>query len=120
MGGVTPVGMAGEASRAEAPVRGRRLQAWEIGDDAPTMVQLRVDPSRVAWARKQFGPDVAVTDEPDGGAVFHVPVVMQSAFRSLVLEFLDHAEVLAPPEMRAATIAWLTDIAASNTGDIAS
>ena len=75
-------------------------------------MELRVDPARVAWARQQFGPDVAVADAADGGAVFSVPVVMWDAFRSLVLEFLEHAEVLSPPEFRTDVVAHLRAIVA--------
>ena len=31
----------------------------------------------------------------------------EEAFRSFVLSFLDHAEVLEPPELRAGMVRWL-------------
>ena len=34
-------------------------------------------------------------------------VTNRAAFRSFVLGLLDHAEVLAPPELRADMVAWL-------------
>ncbi len=110
-GEVVPEGEPGQAAQGDRPATGRRLQAWEIGDHPPTLVKLRVDPARVAWARKQFGPDVAAAPEADGGVVLEVPVVMIDAFRSLVLEFLDHAEILEPPEMRDDMIRWLSEVA---------
>lgn len=108
---VETAGDPGDARPSANPATGRRIQPWQMGDDAPTTVKLRVDPARVAWARRQFGDDVEATEEADGGAVFEVPVVMTSAFRSLVLEFLDHAEILEPPEMRQDMIEWLRSIA---------
>ena len=95
----------GEPGGSSAPAAGgsdsnRVLQPWEIGESEPTLVELKVDPSRVAWARQHFGPDVEMHSDDGGAAVFIVPVVMWDAFRSLVFEFLDHAEVLSPPELR--------------------
>ncbi|MDQ1479284.1 MAG: hypothetical protein QOI44_145, partial [Actinomycetota bacterium] len=36
----------------------------------------------------------------------------QAAFRSFVLGFLEHAEIVDPPEVRAAMIEWLETVAA--------
>ena len=112
-GVVEPAGSVGDASEPAASASGRVLQPWEIGESEPTIVRLRVDPTRVAWARQHFGPDVLAEDEPNGSAVFSVPVVMWNAFRSLVFEFLDHAEVLDPPDLRADVIQHLESIVAA-------
>lgn len=104
---VEPMGAGGDASEPAARSSSRVLQPWEIGDSEPTIVRLWVDRTRVAWARQHFGADVLAEEEPDGAAVFSVPVVMWNAFRSLVFEFLDHAEVLDPPELRADVIRHL-------------
>ena len=37
----------------------------------------------------------------------------RDAFRSFVLTFLDHAEVLSPPELRAGLIEWLEAVRAT-------
>jgi len=102
----------GDATAPTESTPSRVLQPWEIGESEPTMVRLRVDQERVAWARQHFGADVAAVDEAGGAAVFTVPVVMWDAFRSLVFEFLDHAEVLEPPELRADVVAHLEAIVA--------
>lgn len=116
-GAIELVGERGEASTPPERARGDRvLQPWEIGENEPTMVELRVDPARVAWARQQFGPDVAAVDQADGSAVFTVPVVMWDAFRSLVFEFLEHAEVLSPPELRQDVIDHLESVLAHGSG----
>lgn len=107
------VGEPGSGSSSRRPATGRPLPAWQIGDETPTIVQLRVDPARVAWAKQQFGPDVSIEPEADGGAIFEVPVVMPAAFRSLVLEFLDHAEILGPPDVRDSFVAWLRSVIAA-------
>ena len=39
--------------------------------------------------------------------VAELPVTNRSAFRSFVLSFLEHAEVLDPPELRAELVEWL-------------
>ena len=39
--------------------------------------------------------------------VLAVHVTNRSAFRSFVLGFLDHAEVIGPPELRAELVEWL-------------
>jgi predicted DNA-binding transcriptional regulator YafY len=40
-----------------------------------------------------------------------VAVANRDAFRSFVLTFLDHAEVLSPPELRRDVVDWLSRIA---------
>lgn len=111
-GTVEPKGGPGEASQPTEATPSRVLQPWEIGESEPTLVRLRVDQARLAWARQHFGADVATDMQPDGAAIFTVPVVMWNAFRSLVFEFLDHAEVLDPPELRADVIRHLEEIVA--------
>ena len=44
---------------------------------------------------------------PDGSVVLAVRVTNRDAFRSFVLGFLDHAEVLGPAELRADLVEWL-------------
>lgn len=115
-GTVEPKGDQGAASQATESTSGRVLQPWEIGESEPTMVRLRVDQERVAWARQHFGADVPADEQGDGAAIFTVPVVMWDAFRSLVFEFLDHAEVLDPPELRADVISHLEAVVAAGAG----
>ena len=51
----------------------------------------------------------------EGGVEFDVPCANAPAFRSWVLGLLEHAEVLAPPEVRASVVAWLRATAGSAT-----
>ena len=54
-----------------------------------------------------MGPEGVEERRPDGSVVLAVHVTNRSAFRSFVLGFLDHAEVVGPPELRAELVDWL-------------
>ena len=45
--------------------------------------------------------DRVIEERADGSIVVEFVVVNRPAFRSFVLGFLDHAEILEPPELRA-------------------
>jgi proteasome accessory factor B len=45
-----------------------------------------------------------------------LPVVNRAAFRAWVIDLLDHAEVLSPPELRADMVAWLDAVAGTSAG----
>ncbi|MEZ5379505.1 MAG: WYL domain-containing protein [Acidimicrobiales bacterium] len=94
---------------------GRALQGWELGEEAPTPVEVVVDTERVAWLRQELGPNATErpatpSEGPHDSVVFTVGVVNLAAFRSYVLGLLEHAEVLSPAELRADVIAWLEAI----------
>lgn len=95
----------------EVLVEGRRSTArpWELGAGEPTIVELRVDADHLPFARRALGPS-AGPPAPDGSARFTVPVRNADAFRSFVLGFLDHAEVVAPASVRDELIHWLESI----------
>ena len=69
-----------------------------------------VDPSRAGWVVEQLGEETVVTRHADGSVEVTLPVVNRAAFRSWVLDLLDHAEVLGPDELRDDLVAWLDDI----------
>ncbi len=69
--------------------------------------RLAIDPGHVVTARSQFGDDATWHDQPDAGAIVELEVSNRVAFRSLVLGFLDHAELLGPDELRADLVEWL-------------
>ncbi len=101
-------GHAFERPATERP--GRTRQGWELGDDAPVMVDLLVDAERAEFARRHFDETVATRPHPSGGTVFVVPVVNEDAFRGFVLGFLEHAEILAPADVRGRMVEWLDAI----------
>ena len=54
---------------------------------------------------------IFVAEEAGGAVVVELPVTNRAAFRSFVLSFLDHAEVLEPADLRDDLIAWLEALA---------
>jgi len=79
---------------------------WEFGEGDPISTSVRFD-SEVADFARQSLYSCASTDHSDGAVSFEVPVTNWPAFRSFILSFLDHAEVLAPAEFRSAMVEWL-------------
>ena len=102
----------GAPDSAEVIVEDRRSTArpWELGSDEPTMVDLRVDADHVPFARRSLGPPTGSPGD-DGSVDFSVPVRNHDAFRSFVLGFLDHAEVIAPASVRSNLVDWLASVA---------
>jgi proteasome accessory factor B len=96
----------------ERPVSGRpgaEREPWELGEGEPIKARVRIDGPPATWAVHHLGPG-AVVEQDDDGVVVELEVAHRDGFRSFVLSFLDHAEVLSPPELRDETIAWLTQI----------
>lgn len=85
---------------------GQARGAWELGAEEPVRALLRIDGPQAAWAVQHVGPDHVVSRDEEG-VVVELPVTNRNAFRSFVLSFLDHAEVLEPAELRADVVAWL-------------
>jgi predicted DNA-binding transcriptional regulator YafY len=81
-----------------------------MGDEEPVCARLLVDADHAGWAVGQAGGDAVDSHGEDGSVVLSVNVTNRAAFRSFVLGFLDHAEVLGPPELRAELVAWLEDL----------
>jgi proteasome accessory factor B len=85
--------------------------AWRIGDDDEMVAELLVDAQQARWALGALGEDSVRERGADGSVIFEVGVTNVGAFRSFVLGFLDHAELLGPPDLRAEMVAWLADLA---------
>ncbi len=100
--------------------------AGEPGSFPPAAPQSRPRPRRGRWGRgsrwwpycwststRPAGPSASwgrtrcEERRGDGSVVLAVSVTNRPAFRSFVLGFLDHAEVLGPPDLRAEMVAWL-------------
>lgn len=99
--------------RPDTPTAGGPAQPWQFGEGESTTALLLVDRDQAPWVRGHLGADAVVEERPDGALVFSVAVNNWPAFRSFVLTFLDHAEILEPPELRAQLVAWLDEVAAS-------
>jgi len=87
---------------------GRARGAWELGAEEPVRARVRIDGPQAGWAVQHVGPDHVLREDSDGSVVVELPVTNRAAFRSFVLSFLEHAEVLEPPELRDELIAWLS------------
>src|SRR3984957_19165574 len=85
--------------------------AWRIGDDDEIVAELLVDAEQARWALGALGADAVRARGADGSVIFEVGVTNVGAFRSFVLGFLDHAEILGPPDLRADMVAWLAGLA---------
>jgi len=80
---------------------------WLLGDDEPVVARVLVDASHADSAREEARGDAATRARPDGSVELEMTVTNRAAFRTFVLGYLDHAEVLDPPELRAEIVAWL-------------
>jgi predicted DNA-binding transcriptional regulator YafY len=88
-----------------------RADPMTYGEDQPLDARVLVDPPRAAWVVDQLGEDAVIERRPDGAVIVGLPVVNRAAFRAWVLNLLDHAEVLGPPELRDDVVQWLDTIA---------
>ncbi len=103
-----PDGYRASARPADQPLR--------YGDGPVLAARIRVD---AGWDAALFGypvdPESSYTRLDDGSVLAEIPVANRAAFRSLMIEFLDHAEVLEPPELRDDLVAWLETVAGGAT-----
>ncbi len=101
-GPVRDVGQA-EHPVADTPDPGS-LRGWELGDSDPVTAVVKIDLDHAAWAHHVFG---GVEQSLDGSFVVRVQVRNIEAFRSAVITFLDHAEILSPKSIRDDMVRWL-------------
>lgn len=82
---------------------------WEMGDEEPVEITFVVDAPFAEQVVAQVGAD-AIVESGAELTTFCVRVTNRSAFRTLVLDLLDHAEVVAPDVERADLVDWLQRI----------
>jgi len=102
-----PPGSAASATPGDGATATAPPPPWELGTDEPVTAQLLVDADQAGWAEGHVGPGAVVERRDDGAVVLSVRVTNRDALRSFVLGFLDHAELLGPPELRADLVSWL-------------
>ena len=85
-------------------------ERWELGDEPSVDALVRIDASHAPIARLQFDDEDVVAEHPDGSIDLRVRTTNREAFRSLVLGFLEHAEVLEPAELRRDLVEWLRSV----------
>jgi predicted DNA-binding transcriptional regulator YafY len=87
-------------------------RGWLLSDAPAVNVRLAVDPDHLDGVVAELGADARVEEAVEGKTFVDVAVSNQAAFRSFVLGFLEHAEIVDPPDVRAAMIEWLETVAA--------
>jgi len=97
---------AGETSGAFERPSGFRLRdelpdaPWTAGED-DVVVEVVFDAEVAWWARRQVvAAATTITEESDGAITVQLPVAQVDAFVGWLISFDDHAEILAPPEIR--------------------
>jgi proteasome accessory factor B len=100
-------GPPGRFDRPSTAVPGGPAQPWQFGEGDAIHAYLLVDPVQAPWVRQHLGEDAVVEERADGSMVATVLVTNWPAFRSFVLTFLEHAEILSPPELRDRMVEWL-------------
>jgi predicted DNA-binding transcriptional regulator YafY len=103
----------GAAGSFERPARssGGPAQPWELGVDEPVVARVRIDADQAGWALDHLNGAMIVERTADHSVVVELTVTNRDAFRSFVLGFLEHAEVLSPPELRDELLTWLRTVA---------
>src|SRR4051794_3142748 len=102
--------VAGERHAFERPatgVPGARVEPWQLGEGEPQIARVLVDAQQSAIAVGEAGHDAVVEERDDGSVILELAVTNLDGFRSFVLGFLEHAEVLEPPALRADIVEWL-------------
>jgi predicted DNA-binding transcriptional regulator YafY len=83
-----------------------------IGADASTPdARVRIDAHRASAVIRELGQGRVAARHPDGSIEVDVPCANLPAFRSWVLGFLEHAEVIGPDDVRQHIVDWLTEVA---------
>lgn len=87
-------------------------EPWLTGGRDADDVELAVDPIEAQHVLDELGPDSLVRRADDGSVTVRLSVTNRFALRSFVLDLLDHAEVVRPPDVRAEVVDWLRSIVA--------
>lgn len=85
-------------------------RAFQVGSGEVLAVDVLVDDPHSAAVIHDLG-EGAVVERREGAVVVRLEVTNLDGFRSWLFGLLDHAEVLAPPEVRADVVAWLQEVA---------
>jgi predicted DNA-binding transcriptional regulator YafY len=91
-------------------------EPWRVGEGEVVRADVLIDRVRAPLVVSELGGDAIGERRADGAVVVTMDVTNRAAFRSWVLGFLEHAEVLAPPELRAEVVEWLTSAAGPDGG----
>lgn len=108
----------GEAHTPPSSSRGASAAAfsrpWELGEEGGEVTAVVVvDAAQGPWAVRHVGPAAVLRTLTDGSVELALTVRNREAFRTFVLGFLEHAEIVSPLELRGEFITWLESIATS-------
>lgn len=111
--GAVGVGEAGAFERPDdfRPDQLLHDEPWRYGAEEPLDAVVRVDATVAPWVTQRVGDATVGRRARDGSLELHLTVTNRDAFRSFVIGLLDHAEVLAPDELRDDVTAWLEAVA---------
>lgn len=93
------------------PFRALPRAPWTTGGGDVVEALVRIDPSHAGMAEAELGSGAVVERASDGSVIFTLAVSNRAAFRSWLFGYLDHAVVLAPPDLRGEVVASLTALA---------
>jgi proteasome accessory factor B len=110
MGPTVTTGQPGSFERPSTDVPGGTRESWQLGGGDPVVAEVRFDPDVAPIALGVFGPAAVLRRDDDGSVVTAVGVANPAGFRSFLFSFLDHCEVLGPPELRDDVVGWLQAI----------
>jgi predicted DNA-binding transcriptional regulator YafY len=79
-------------------------EPWNFAAGDAVEVDVAVDAAEASRVVTALGPDAVVERDDDGAVVVRLVVTDVDALVSWVLDLLDHAEVLRPPEVRQAVV----------------
>ena len=83
---------------------------WELGPtQGEQTAHVLIDAAQAPWAIRHVGSSSVVERRTDGSVELALTVRNVESFRTFVLGFLHHAEVLSPPSLRAEVVRWLSD-----------
>jgi predicted DNA-binding transcriptional regulator YafY len=77
---------------------------WQFGDGEVIAVDVRVDGAEAGRVVSDLGAEAVVQRAEDGAVVVRLSVTDVGALVLWVLDLLDHAEVVRPPEVRQAVV----------------
>ena len=110
-GSIDLVGDPGSARRPSGTPPGLRLDPWVLGDVTPEeQAEVWFDPDIAGAVRAELQGATVVRDD-DAGLVVTFGVTNREGFSSWLASFLDRAEVLGPPDLRAHVVSWLEEMA---------
>ena len=112
------VGRPGEFVPRPQPAGSLERPPWEIGGETWT-AQIDVDAEVADWALGQVGPNTRHERHADGSLRLHVPVANANALVDFVLDLLDRAELVGPPELREKLLERVRACAATGSGAFA-